>query len=70
MKTEAFHIDSQHKSIISSRIAEAAQRDGMTMKTISILGIIFLPGTLISVLQSQCDRIGPYQPLTSHTVDI
>ena len=46
-------MNAQYHSSIASRIAEAAQRDNATMKGISILGMLFLPGTFVSVsLQS------------------
>lgn len=63
----AFHIGSQYESIISARIAEAAQRDGMTMKTISVLGLVFLPGTLISSIFGM--SFFDYTPTSSSTVE-
>lgn len=48
----AFHITSQHSNLISAKIAHAAQVDSRAMKTISILGLVFLPGTFISAIFS------------------
>lgn len=45
----AFHIATEHDSLIQAQIAHAANVDSSAMKTISILGMIFLPGTFISV---------------------
>lgn len=47
----AFHIASEHDSLIQAQIAHAANIDSRAMKTISILGMVFLPGTFISVSQ-------------------
>jgi hypothetical protein len=46
---QAFHANSQHDTSIASKIALTSQRDGQTTKGISILGMLFLPGTYISV---------------------
>ncbi|KAK4497465.1 hypothetical protein PRZ48_011916 [Zasmidium cellare] len=48
----AFHITSQHANLISAQIAHAAQVDSRAMRTISILGLVFLPGTFISAIFS------------------
>ncbi|KAF2169606.1 hypothetical protein M409DRAFT_52133 [Zasmidium cellare ATCC 36951] len=48
----AFHITSQHSNLISAKIAHAAQVDSRAMRTISILGLVFLPGTFISAIFS------------------
>lgn len=48
----AFHITSQHSNLISAQIAHAAQVDSRAMRTISILGLVFLPGTFISAVFS------------------
>lgn len=50
--TLAFHITSQHSNLITAQIAHAAQVDSRAMKTISILGLVFLPGTFISAIFS------------------
>lgn len=42
-------MNSQKDSLNAEQIAKAAQRDSTTMKTVAILGLLFLPGTLISV---------------------
>jgi Mg2+ and Co2+ transporter CorA len=34
---------------MSAQIAEATKRDSEAMKTLSILGVVFLPGTFVSV---------------------
>lgn len=47
--SKAFHVSSQRDSKIASQIAATSLVDSATMKSISILGMIFLPGTLISV---------------------
>jgi hypothetical protein len=48
-ETQAFHANAQYDTLIASQIALASQRDGQTTKGISILGMLFLPGTYISV---------------------
>ncbi|GIZ43079.1 hypothetical protein CKM354_000632000 [Cercospora kikuchii] len=48
----AFHITAQHTSLSSARISEAARVDSDATKTISILGLVFLPGTFISAIFS------------------
>lgn len=48
-ETQAFHANAQHGTSIASQIALTSQRDGQTTKGISILGMLFLPGTYISV---------------------
>ncbi|GAB7336821.1 hypothetical protein MBLNU13_g11327t1 [Cladosporium sp. NU13] len=48
----AFHTNAQHDTSIASQIALTSQRDGQTTKGISILGMLFLPGTYISALFS------------------
>ncbi|KAK3613192.1 hypothetical protein LTR56_028024, partial [Elasticomyces elasticus] len=45
----AIHLDAQHNGHVTSHIAELAQRDGEITKGISVLGIVFLPGTFVSV---------------------
>lgn len=50
--SQAFHTNAQHDSLVSSSIAEAAKRDSYTTKAISVLGMVFLPGTFISVSTS------------------
>ena len=46
---QAFHTNAQRDTVTANRIAEAAQRDGQITKGISILGMLFLPGTFVSV---------------------
>ncbi|KAG8623515.1 hypothetical protein KVT40_008491 [Elsinoe batatas] len=48
----AFAIVSQHDSKVSVQIAEAAQSDSASTKTIQFLGLIFLPSTFICSLFS------------------
>ena len=43
--SQAFHISAQHDSVVAACIAAASQMDGAVIKTISVLGHIFLPGT-------------------------
>jgi hypothetical protein len=49
VKRRPFHANAQHDTSIASQIALTSQRDGQTIKGISILGMLFLPGTYISV---------------------
>lgn len=49
MLGQSFHISTQHDSLVAADLARAAQLDSYTMKTISVLGLLFLPGTFISV---------------------
>ena len=46
---QAFNIVAQHNSRTTVRIGEATQVDSAAMKTVSVLGLLFLPGTFISV---------------------
>ncbi|KAI7287030.1 hypothetical protein KC345_g734 [Hortaea werneckii] len=46
----AFHIRTQYDSMVASQIAELARADSVSMKGISILGLVFLPGTFVSAL--------------------
>jgi hypothetical protein len=46
---QAFNLVAQIDSRITVRIGEATQADSATMKTISFLGLVFLPGTFICV---------------------
>ncbi|GAB7366326.1 hypothetical protein MBLNU230_g8126t1 [Neophaeotheca triangularis] len=48
----AFHTNAQHDSLVSSSIAEASKRDSNATKAISILGMVFLPGTFVSAIFS------------------
>ncbi|TVY52504.1 hypothetical protein LCER1_G006989, partial [Lachnellula cervina] len=48
----AFNTVAQHDSRIAVLIAEATQVDSASMKTISILGLVFMPGTFICALFS------------------
>ncbi|KAK3111934.1 hypothetical protein LTR53_012310 [Teratosphaeriaceae sp. CCFEE 6253] len=45
----AFHLDAQHNGQVTARIAKLAQRDGEVMKGSRVLGMVFLPGTFVSV---------------------
>jgi hypothetical protein len=45
----AFHIAAQHESVLAQQIAQSAKEDSRAMKTISVLGLVFLPGTFVSV---------------------
>ena len=46
---QAFHTNAQRDTVAAIRIAEVAQRDGQITKGISMLGMLFLPGTFVSV---------------------
>lgn len=46
---QAFHANAQHDTSVASQIALTSQRDGQITKGISTLGMLFLPGTYISV---------------------
>jgi hypothetical protein len=46
---QAFHISAQRDSLVASRIADLARTDSASVRTISILGLVFLPGTFVSV---------------------
>lgn len=48
----AFNTVAQYNSQIAVRIGEATQVDSRAMKTISVLGLVFLPGTFICALFS------------------
>lgn len=47
--SQTFHVNAQYDSVVQGRIAKSAQSDSAAMRTISFLGLIFLPGTFISV---------------------
>ncbi|KAK5738257.1 hypothetical protein LTR17_006134 [Elasticomyces elasticus] len=59
----AIHLDAQHNGHVTSHIAELAQRDGEITKGISVLGMVFLPGTFVSAIFSMSffDFPGPGQ---------
>lgn len=61
---KAINVVAQHDSHVSVRIGEATQVDSAAMKTISILGLTFLPGTFI------CVRIAHLQPHRKRTTDV
>jgi Mg2+ and Co2+ transporter CorA len=46
---QAFNSVAQYNSRIAVRISEANQVDSAAMKTISVLGLVFLPGTFVCV---------------------
>jgi Mg2+ and Co2+ transporter CorA len=46
---QASNLNAQNDSKIATQIAELSRTDGRVMKTISILGLVFLPGTFVSV---------------------
>ncbi|KAI7216803.1 hypothetical protein KC333_g4613 [Hortaea werneckii] len=48
----AFHRNAQSDTQFASQIAESAKRDGQTTKAISVLGMLFLPGTFVSAIFS------------------
>lgn len=52
----AFHVNSLQDSRIATQLARSAKFDNQTMKTISILGLILLPGTFISVKRPTLTR--------------
>ncbi|KAF2719093.1 hypothetical protein K431DRAFT_287120 [Polychaeton citri CBS 116435] len=47
-----FHLNARYDSFIAGHVAVAARKDGQTMKAISILGMVFLPGTFVSAVFS------------------
>ncbi|KXS94861.1 hypothetical protein AC578_8466 [Pseudocercospora eumusae] len=47
-----FHLNSQFDSIATGQIAQSSSEDSAAMRTISFLGLIFLPGTFISAIFS------------------
>ena len=58
---QAFHLGTERDSALAAQMAKSMQQDSSAMKTISVLGLVFLPGTLISVrIESPCDE----HPLT------
>ncbi|KXT00800.1 hypothetical protein AC578_2920 [Pseudocercospora eumusae] len=50
--TLAFHISTQADSLVHQNIAALSQRDSNATRTISILGLVFLPATFISAVFS------------------
>jgi Mg2+ and Co2+ transporter CorA len=52
---QALHLNARHDSLVNNRIAELAHRDGQVMKGIGILGMVFLPGTFVSVSLRHCN---------------
>ena len=50
--SQAFNTVAQHDSRIAVQIGKATQVDSAAMKTISVLGLVFLPGTFICVRSS------------------
>jgi len=58
MDSKAFHIGTERDSTIAAQMARAMQQDSTAMKTISVLGLVFLPGTFVSASLSRpaCTR--------------
>ena len=46
---QAFNIVAEYDSRISVRLSKAMQVDSFSMRTIAVLGLLFLPGTFICV---------------------
>jgi hypothetical protein len=65
--SQTFHVNAQYDSVVQGRIATSAQADSAAMRTISFLGLIFLPGTFISV---GCRVPGQRRGLTSSVGDL
>jgi Mg2+ and Co2+ transporter CorA len=49
MNTKVLHLNARRDGLVTHRIATLTFRDGEVMKGISVLGMIFLPGTFVSV---------------------
>ncbi|KAK3073439.1 hypothetical protein LTR53_005017 [Teratosphaeriaceae sp. CCFEE 6253] len=64
----AFHLYAQHNGQVTARIAGLAQRDGEVMKGVSVLGMVFLPGTFVSAVFSMSffDFAGPGPAVSGH----
>ncbi|KAK0250085.1 hypothetical protein LTS09_014816 [Friedmanniomyces endolithicus] len=45
----AFHIGGERDSAIAAQMAQSMKQDSAAMKAISVLGLVFLPGTFVSV---------------------
>ncbi|KAK3643028.1 hypothetical protein LTR56_010402 [Elasticomyces elasticus] len=45
----AFHIGTERDSAIARQMASSMRQDSTAMKTISVLGLVYLPGTFVSV---------------------
>ena len=43
------HLNARRDGLVTNRIATLTFRDGEIMKGISVLGMVFLPGTFVSV---------------------
>ena len=43
------HLNARRDGLVTNRIATLTFRDGEIMKGISVLGMMFLPGTFVSV---------------------
>lgn len=48
----AFHVGSERDGHASAQMARAMQQDSAAMRTISVLGLVFLPGTFVSAVYS------------------
>jgi Mg2+ and Co2+ transporter CorA len=49
MTPKVLHLNARRDGLVTHRIATLTFRDGEVMKGISVLGMIFLPGTFVSV---------------------
>jgi hypothetical protein len=47
--TKVLHLNARRDGLVTTRIATLTFRDGEIMKGISVLGMVFLPGTFVSV---------------------
>ncbi|KXT08452.1 hypothetical protein AC579_5617 [Pseudocercospora musae] len=61
----AFHISTQADSLVQQKIATLSRRDSNATRTISILGLVFLPGTFISAIFSM--SFFNYQQPSNHS---
>jgi hypothetical protein len=61
-RRQTFNTVAQHDSHIGVRIGEATQVDSAAMKTISVLGLVFLPATFVGV-RSSPPRVGAVSDL-------
>jgi len=46
---KVLHLNARRDGLVTNRIATLTFRDGEIMKGISVLGMVFLPGTFVSV---------------------
>jgi 3D (Asp-Asp-Asp) domain-containing protein len=57
IRAQAYHLGAERDSAITAHIAKSMQQDSTSVKTISVLGLVFLLGTFVSVSRTPMRRL-------------